>query len=267
MAEGELCMDKKTRWLFVGGAIVILIIFPIITNALMFINTIKVAGNENTWIGFLGSFGGAIIGGVISGAITLVGVRLTIEHAEKNRRIDEYPKKINNLEILIKKLEKNLEEIERFTWLPEPHKIFERQELRLFFIDGNLEVQPTEKYIDLTDNFLFEIKEIILGIDSAWYKDFYKLRNNLKYQKMDLTQGNDDLRELWLEAQDYFLETFEPLTDWKEYAETHNKEKFITANNKIVSKEYKVISEIQNLFFDFKMSAEKYQIELIKNIE
>jgi hypothetical protein len=61
---------------FVLGVIVLIvsIVVPVITNYLMFVGNFKVAGDEKTWIGYLGSFWGS----VISGALTLIGVGFTI---------------------------------------------------------------------------------------------------------------------------------------------------------------------------------------------
>lgn len=69
-----------------------MIIIPILTNCLMFFSIFPVSGDEKTWIGFLGSFWGAIIGGIISGAITLIGVRLTIEEQRKLFLLEKHEK-------------------------------------------------------------------------------------------------------------------------------------------------------------------------------
>ncbi|SDM75143.1 hypothetical protein SAMN04488137_1768 [Fictibacillus solisalsi] len=85
-------LGKKFYILFIIGIIVVSVIVPIITNELMFIGHFKVAGKSpDTWIGYLGSFWGAIIGGVISGVITLVGVMITIKASVKgiNDTIEE----------------------------------------------------------------------------------------------------------------------------------------------------------------------------------
>jgi hypothetical protein len=84
-------LSWKESYKFVLLVVALMVIFPIITNSLMFVGNFKVAGNDVTWIGYLGSFWGAIIGGVISGAITLMGVRLTIENQKKDEFIRLYP--------------------------------------------------------------------------------------------------------------------------------------------------------------------------------
>lgn len=71
---------------------IVIFMVPVFVNALMFIEGGNVAGDEKTWIGFLGSFIGAVVGGIISGVLTLYGVILTIQ---RQREIDfgyRYPK-------------------------------------------------------------------------------------------------------------------------------------------------------------------------------
>jgi hypothetical protein len=260
-------MFNKKHYMVLGVIVLIVsIVVPVITNYLMFVGNFKVAGDEKTWIGYLGSFWGAIIGGAISGYITLMGVGLTINHAEKIRKQDEYPKKINNLEKLINKLESNLKEIETFLRLKPPFELNNNEDLRLFFIDGNLNIQPTENYQDIVDKFLYELKEIILEIDSKWYKDYFVLREKITRAQKEF-QNNKQLKNLWEYAQDYFIEHFEPLTDWKDLIEKHKSEEYNQVYNKIVSNEFQLINEIYNIFSDFKLKAELYQIELVKFFE
>lgn len=86
-------MNYKIIWWSVGIiiTIAIMILFPILTNKLMFVGDYKVAGDDKTWIGYLGSFWGAIIGGVISGIITLIGVQITISNQDRKEFINQYP--------------------------------------------------------------------------------------------------------------------------------------------------------------------------------
>lgn len=84
-------MENKWIVRFLLCTIAIMVIFPIITNELMFIKSYRVADDTKTWIGFIGSFWGAIIGGIISGAITLIGVRMTIQNQKNEEFIRIYP--------------------------------------------------------------------------------------------------------------------------------------------------------------------------------
>ncbi|WP_404443477.1 hypothetical protein LG307_14840 [Sutcliffiella horikoshii] len=259
-------MDKKTIWIIIFCVGSLLIIFPILTNTLMFIKTIPVAGDESVWIGYIGTFGGAILGGVISGALTLIGVKLTIRDSEKIRALNEYPKKINSLENLITAIEENLIELEKFTRVKDPFDINSKDELQLFWIDHNLQLQATEEYKKLTSEFLKRIKEDVLHIDSKGYREFFILRNKLDGIKNTFST-NEKLNELWHEAQDYFLHHYDPLMTWKDYAEKIKKDEYNEIYTEITRDEYKLIFDIYELFSNFKVQAEIQQLELLKAIE
>lgn len=94
-------MDNKIIWKFVIGSVILMILIPIITNYLMFVGDFKVAGDNKTWIGYLGSFWGAIIGGIISGALTLIGVNITIKSQLNKEFQENMPQQLMNLEDII----------------------------------------------------------------------------------------------------------------------------------------------------------------------
>jgi hypothetical protein len=86
-------LDKNWVTKFLIYVVIIMILVPVLTNILMFVGEFKVAGDAETWIGYFGSFWGAIIGGIISGAITLIGVRLTITNQDRKEFIAMYPER------------------------------------------------------------------------------------------------------------------------------------------------------------------------------
>lgn len=99
-------MGKKTT---LGFGIITLICMgglPILINGLMFKHYFPVAGNEVTWIGSLSSIWGAIIGGVISGALTLIGVRLTIKNELNKEFQEKMPEQLMNIEDIISFIKK-----------------------------------------------------------------------------------------------------------------------------------------------------------------
>ncbi|WP_409297736.1 hypothetical protein V1498_06770 [Peribacillus sp. SCS-26] len=122
-------MDKKESLRLIYCVIGILIIFPIVINYLMYLKLLPVKGEINTWISTLGTFWGAIIGGVISGILTLVGVRksvdasfkgieTTIMHQEKERYKETIGPKLNKLytvKRVIYKLDRMLQ-CRKFGW-------------------------------------------------------------------------------------------------------------------------------------------------------
>jgi hypothetical protein len=65
----------------------------------MFVVGFRVAGDEKTWIGYLSSFWGTVIGGVISGVIILMVLELQLI-TMKEKRNEEFPKRCFVLELL-----------------------------------------------------------------------------------------------------------------------------------------------------------------------
>jgi hypothetical protein len=76
-------MNKTMRYKLILIILAIMILFPIIINMMMNVSVLPslfpVVGDETVWIALLGTFWGAIIGGVIAGVLTLYGVNRTIE--------------------------------------------------------------------------------------------------------------------------------------------------------------------------------------------
>lgn len=81
--EEEGKMDNKFRNKLMYTILGVMVIFPICINLIMsvriFPNIIPVNGDFQVWVPTLGTFWGAIIGGVISGVLTLLGVNKTIQ--------------------------------------------------------------------------------------------------------------------------------------------------------------------------------------------
>ena len=89
-------LNQIKKYFIWGGGItlLILIFFPVIVNFIMnFDFSFRVSGDEGEWIPFYASFYGALLGGGISGALTLGGVYLTIQHERQNRILETYPQK------------------------------------------------------------------------------------------------------------------------------------------------------------------------------
>lgn len=107
MNKSEI-QDKKIKNI-VKGSLVLAVILPIFINILMFLGFLPVAGDDKTWISTLCSLWGAIVGGLISGAITYYGVRITIESSENGilKTLDEQ-QKIREEEIYIQSSKERL---------------------------------------------------------------------------------------------------------------------------------------------------------------
>lgn len=101
-------MDKKTRNKFIMYIGLTAIAIPVIINVLMFITIFPVSGDSGIWINSLSTIWGSIVGGVIAGVLTLIGVKisvvasfkgieLTIKHQETERFKETIGMKLNQL--------------------------------------------------------------------------------------------------------------------------------------------------------------------------
>jgi len=89
----RLVWSKKSIW----WAIAILVIIPIVVNALMFIPVGKAVSTNSVWVGFFGSY----IGSILSGLFTLLGVMMTINDLKNREQEDKLPKQLMAIDDLI----------------------------------------------------------------------------------------------------------------------------------------------------------------------
>lgn len=100
-----LSMKNKNTILIISCIIVLLI--PAGVNFLMSFKVVKVYGDTNAWIGFLGSYIGSVV--------TLLGVLLTIRFTKNQARQEKLPEKITNVEECLDFVESILAEIDVLT--------------------------------------------------------------------------------------------------------------------------------------------------------
>lgn len=148
---------KKYWKEFLLGGIIILFIIPF---GIAFLTNFKfiITDTYNGWIGFWGSYLGAIIGGIC----TVIGVYWTIKHTQKIRDMDikqEKEKEVQKQRILVKPY------IQSFTYIKDKD-IIER-DIRKSFVEvnesGDIKCSYVEcpKYlIKLTDNEISLIPDI-----------------------------------------------------------------------------------------------------------
>ncbi|MEK4752286.1 hypothetical protein MKX72_07315 [Priestia sp. FSL R5-0597] len=76
---------SKRTYIILGilTLLILLVGVPAFVNYLMSVHIVKVYGDVPAWIGFLGTY----IGSILSGAITLIGVILTLKHSERQSKI------------------------------------------------------------------------------------------------------------------------------------------------------------------------------------
>lgn len=128
---------KPTIWYVLSGLVIVLFT-PILINSIVLY---KIEGSlfdvdvpfltstvaeKGPWIGFFASYSGSIIGGILSGALTLVGVSLTIKQGRIEKMIESYPEKrraIKELESILDKLDEEFNRVFSEEWVNLDRKI------------------------------------------------------------------------------------------------------------------------------------------------
>ncbi|XZF75590.1 hypothetical protein ACSBO6_18735 [Bacillus sp. AL-1R] len=98
-------LNKKSLSLALTAAVFIFLLIPYLTNMLMFIrpfNWLVPTGiaEDNVWIGYIATYYGAIIGGLISGLFTYLGVfkTLKVQKSNDNKELNQKHRAILELQ-------------------------------------------------------------------------------------------------------------------------------------------------------------------------
>lgn len=198
--------------------LVTLVGVPAFVNYLMSVHVVKIYGDAPAWIGFLGTY----IGSILSGAITLAGVFLTIKHsekvsqnalksAEKDARQDKLPTMIFHSEECIDYISACLENIRelRDVNIEELGMFSHERKLTLYIIDHNYNLVKTQEMQKYSKETFKVIRKHMIKIDANAYKHFRNFEHqfHLKFE--------EHLRVITL-----FIESFQNEI-LEKYMETH----------------------------------------------
>ena len=177
------------------GIITVLILLvgvPAFVNYLMSVHVVRVYGDTPAWIGFLGTY----IGSILSGAITLIGVLLTLKHSEKlnkttldltreETRRNMLPKMIMHAEETLDLIDEFLDtvhELERADKSDINKNLFERSH-KLFKVDSDFLLTYTQSFLTLEEKFNKNKKLIrnhMVQINEYAYERFRRFEENFK---------------------------------------------------------------------------------------
>ncbi|RII34208.1 hypothetical protein D2A34_13690 [Clostridium chromiireducens] len=148
-------MLKNKKIIIICGIIFVLILtsVPLVLERIIFRNAINSNLSSSEFLSFLGSYSGNILGSIIAGFVTLLGIKYTINHNQIEARIDRENNIIRD------------EEDQRRNVLPYLQIIVERQgnikETEAFALDNNSTNYKTSAWMP----FVITFKNV--GRDSA----------------------------------------------------------------------------------------------------
>ena len=119
---------------------------------------VKVYGDNNAWIGFLGSYIGSIV--------TLLGVLLTIRFTKNQARKEKLPEKITTVQECLDSIEDILEEMnkDQMFILDEDNKFFK--------LNQDYLIEITETHSKYIKEYPRKIRNFSVKIDTEAYKAF-----------------------------------------------------------------------------------------------
>lgn len=239
--------------------------FPIVINILMFLHVFPVKGDINTWISLLGTFWGAIIGGVISGILTLLGVQLTIKDNNELKKKEDYPGKLFRLEKLLSCLETAKNDFDNMLALDFGEKA------NIFFeINENYGITKTEKHKKYTSVLFEVINQDIVYVDAKSYRMFFESRRKM----------NDLYQEIMWKVEYSLFELTEDLIEgysangvdvvninWSDLQlEEYQKDLIKELKIKLYKSERKYLYLLSEIVNDFYYQLTEHYLELIDEI-
>ncbi|MCJ7986968.1 hypothetical protein MUB16_28505 [Priestia sp. OVL9] len=156
----------------------------------MSFHIVKVYGDTNAWVGFLGTY----FGSILSGAITLVGVFLTIRYSTRESqnaihftmreaRKEKLPRLISDTQECIDYIDDCLEEIEMLNRQDIEEVLYQpsyERTLRLFEINYNYQLEQKPELKKLIKEHVKYIRKITVTINSESYKAYLQLDRDLQ---------------------------------------------------------------------------------------
>lgn len=199
-------------------------------------------------------------GSIVGGFITLIGVKMTINANEKQRKKEVFPRKIKHLEDTIAYLDKIEDDFEKYNSLRFDFRGGNRQ---LFFrIDKSYGPETTELFKKHTEDDVKKIRDELIFVDSYVYQIFlefkYKIDNLYMQEFWDAEYSlgifREDLVEHYMNKGDCDLTSI----PWTELELNEEQE----AQRKVVERKYDRLEGIYIMHMGALFSDLKYQLQL-----
>ncbi|MCQ6282121.1 hypothetical protein [Bacillus sp. EB600] len=212
------------------------------------------------------TFWGAVIGGVISGILTLLGVQLTIKHNNEQKRKEEFPRKLNHLEKITTFLENTDRDFKHMMSL----EYFGERSSIFFEIDDNFQIKKTEKHTLYTEYLLEGINKDIVFVDAFSYRIFFVTRRKI----------NDLYKEIMWEVEHQLFEFTQDLIklrskegfdvvniNWSDLEQDDDQIKVINdIRRNLFKSEREYISTLIEMVRDMKFQLTDHYLDLINEM-
>lgn len=188
----------KSALAIVGAVSIVFVLIPLITGRIVSGNSFPWMNEQSQWIGFWGNYLGALIGGVLSGAVAVYVMKQTIEyeHAERDRKekiefclklneyVMEYSSKVGNYSLHVATDSDN--KVER---AEEYNEIVRLSGIIVSLLNSRLKdkrYKGVENFVDITQKIINKFEET----SNTSKKDIIVLVNELRYYSADFMEIN-----------------------------------------------------------------------------
>lgn len=166
-------MNKiKNTFVIVGVISVIFVLIPLITGMVVSGKSFPWINDQSQWIGFWGNYLGALIGGVLSGAVAVYVMKQTIkyENAERDRKekiefclklneyIMEYGSKIGNYSLDVYK--KSIDEVEQIKEYNEIIRLSGIINSLLYSRMEEKEYKGIEEFVNISQKLIHKVENL-----------------------------------------------------------------------------------------------------------
>ncbi|MED4045141.1 hypothetical protein P4640_19245 [Priestia aryabhattai] len=262
--------SKKTYYILI---IILLFTIPILVNHLMSFKVTKVYGDTNTWIGFLGSY----IGAIISGIVTVFGVLLTIKFTREESKKDKLPEKINNLEECLDYLEDVLEDLDKLRMNDLSDVLYRKPSDRaklLFDVDANYLLVKRENFNDFIKTHVKKIRGYTVKVDTQAYQAFRKFTDKLDTDyKNSIGLIESSLRGFQMHVIDNYMETHDMIITSNNHKldeidlDEEDAQRIEKLKSDLYYKESDYIYELDEAYYQLKNALEDILVKLTDDFD
>jgi len=182
---------QQNIWIITGYTIGLIIFILILAYIINFITKLDLGfdvSNNSIWISFYATMLAAIVGGVISGGLTLLGVIHTINSQDKKERRNQLPKKMMEAQSLYEKINTMVDTYEKYNQLDRTMTFLPKHSLESIRKKVKEDLELKQQYLESSASVNFELYDDIYSI----FEKITNIDEIVNANKMTIVQHDYD---------------------------------------------------------------------------
>lgn len=195
-------LQKNKRYVAVGciALFLVVVLIAVFINYLTIINLGFEVSENSVWLSFYATIIAAILGGIISGGLTLLGVIHTINSQDKKERRNQLPKKLMEAQIIYEKIDAMIDFYDYYNQLDDFNTYLPKRSLHSIKERVKLDLENKQEYLKSASTVNFEL-----------YDDVYSI-----YEKISSISEIVNAENMIVVPHDYDIDS-EFISDYKGY--------------------------------------------------